>query len=132
MCGAASASRKRSRFDGRDVATAAHAKTPLLPKDRQPPVKQTKVSHAGPDTGHMLRHGKPNGFSDLDHRTVNGGVGTITDTDVTRAGKHDRPQYRAQLNRRRKRFDLDVKAVGLPPLTSEAEAETHKSKTQTK
>lgn len=34
---------------------AAHGKKPLAPKDRQPPIKETKVSRTDPDAGYMVR-----------------------------------------------------------------------------
>lgn len=92
---------------------AAHGKKPLAPKDRQPPVKETKVSRTDPDAGYMVRDGKPKGFFYLDHRTVDGRYAIITDTHVTPANVHDSIPYLARLDRQRDRFGFDVKAVGL-------------------
>lgn len=92
---------------------AAHGKKPLARKDRQPLVKETKVSRTDPEAGYMVRDGKPKGFFYLDHRTVDGRVGIITDTHVTPANVHDSIPYLARLDRQRFRFGLDVTAVGL-------------------
>ncbi|ANP91029.1 hypothetical protein BA011_34665 (plasmid) [Rhizobium leguminosarum] len=58
---------------------------PLKDKERRPEVKKTKVSRSDPDSGYMVRDGKPNGFFSLDHRTVDGKLAIITDTYVTPA-----------------------------------------------
>lgn len=92
---------------------AAHGKKPLPPKDRQPPVKETKVSRTDRDAGYMVRDGKPRGFFYLDHRTVDARFAIITDTHVTPANVHDSIPYLARLDRQRARFGFDVKAVGL-------------------
>tara|TARA_R110002094_G_C4904393_1_gene210505 strand:+ start:55 stop:1419 length:1365 start_codon:yes stop_codon:yes gene_type:complete len=92
---------------------AAHGKKPLKPRDRQPPVKETKISRADPDAGYMVRDGKPKGFFYLDHRTVDGRCAIITDTFVTPANVHDSIPYLGRLDRQRARFGFDVQAVGL-------------------
>lgn len=92
---------------------AAHAKKPLKVKDRQPVEKETKISRTDPDSGYLVRDGKPKGFFYLDHRTVDGKLGIITDTHATPANVHDSIPYLDRLDRQRKRFGLDVRAVGL-------------------
>lgn len=92
---------------------AAHGKKPLKPKDRQPPVKETKVSRTDPDAGYMVRDGKPKGFFYLDHRTVDGRCAIITDSHVTAANVHDSIPYLGRLDRQRAQFGFDVRAVGL-------------------
>jgi len=92
---------------------AARGKPPLPPKERAPEVKPTKVSRTDPDAGYMVRDGKPKGFFYLDHRTVDGRFGIITDTHVTPANVHDSIPYLARLDRQRIRFGLEVRAVGL-------------------
>ena len=93
--------------------TSGHSQKPLKPKDRQPAVKETKVSRTDPDAGYMVREGKPKGFFYLDHRTVDGRASIITDTYVTAANVHDSIPYLSRLDRQRDRFGLDVQAVGL-------------------
>ena len=96
-----------------DEDRAAHGKAPLRPMERTPAEKETKVSRTDPDSGYMVREGKPKGFFYLDHRTVDGRHAIITDTFATPASIHDSVVYLARLDRQRQRFDFDVEAVGL-------------------
>ena len=96
-----------------DGDRAAHGKPPLKPKPRHPVEKETKISRTDPDAGYMVRDGKPKGFFYLDHRTVDGRFGIITDSHATPASLHDSVVYLGRLDRQRHRFDLDVRAVGL-------------------
>ncbi|MGA9442036.1 MAG: IS1182 family transposase [Methyloceanibacter sp.] len=97
-----------------DADRAAHGKKPLKPAaPREPDAKVTKVSRTDPDAGYMVRDGKPKGFFYLDHRTVDGRLGIITDTHVTPANVHDTIPYLGRLDRQRGRFGFDVGAVGL-------------------
>lgn len=91
----------------------AHGKKPLKEKRRAPQEKETKVSRTDPDAGYMVRDGKPKGFFYLDHRTVDGRLGIITDTHATPANVHDSIVYLGRLDRQRERFGFDVAAVGL-------------------
>ena len=90
-----------------------HGQTPLKEKEHEPQVKETKVSRTDPDSGYMVREGKPKGFFYLDHRTVDGRCAIITDTHVTPANVHDSIVYLDRLDRQRGRFGLAVGAVGL-------------------
>jgi transposase len=92
---------------------AAHGKAPLKEKPHQPPVKETKISRTDPQSGYMVRDGKPKGFFYLDHRTVDGRCAIITDTHVTPASLHDSIPYLGRLDRQRERFGFNVAAVGL-------------------
>jgi len=92
---------------------AAHGKKPLKASPREPVSKETKVSRTDPESGYMVRDGKPKGFFYLDHRTVDGRLGIITDTYTTPANVHDSIVYLARLDRQRARFGFDVAAVGL-------------------
>lgn len=92
---------------------AVHGKKPLKEKPRHPVEKESKVSRTDPDSGYMVRDGKPKGFFYLDHRTVDGRLGIITDTYTTPASVHDSIPYLDRLDRQRRRFDFDVDAVGL-------------------
>jgi hypothetical protein len=60
-----------------------------------------------------VRDGKPKGFFSLDHRTVDGRHAIITDTHVTPANVHDSVPYLGRLDRQRKRFGFDIRAVGV-------------------
>ena len=90
-----------------------HGQKPLKEKEREPQVKETKVSRTDPDSGYMVRDGKPKGFFYLDHRTVDGRHAIITDTFATPANVHDSIVYLDRLDRQRQRFSFNVAAVGL-------------------
>ncbi len=96
-----------------DADRAAHGKPPQKPGEREPEEKETKVSRTDPQSGYMVRDGKPKGFFYLDHRTVDGAFGIITDTFATPANVHDSIVYLSRLDRQKEKFDLDVQAVGL-------------------
>ncbi|ODT49495.1 IS1182 family transposase [Devosia sp. 63-57] len=96
-----------------DTDRDEHGKKPLKPAEREPAVKQTKVSRTDKDAGYMVREGKPKGFFYLDHRTVDGRLGIITDTHATPANVHDSIVYLTRLDRQVERFGFAVGAVGL-------------------
>lgn len=91
----------------------ARGKKPLKKRTGDPPDKQIKVSTTDPDAGYMVREGKPRGFFYLDHRTVDGVCGIITDSHATAATVHDSVPYLQRLDRQRHRFGFEVRAVGL-------------------
>lgn len=86
---------------------------PLKPKERMAIEKETKLSRTDPESGYMVRDGKPKGFFYLDHRTVDGRLGIITDSFATPANVHDSIVYLGRLDRQRERFGFPVAAVGL-------------------
>lgn len=92
---------------------AAHGKKALKPKEQAPEAKETRVSTTDPESGYMMRDGKPEGFFYLDHRTVDNRHSIITDTFVTPGNVHDSIPYLERLDRQRERFGLTVEAVGL-------------------
>jgi hypothetical protein len=96
-----------------DADRKAHGKKPLPPKAQEPEHKEVKVSTTDPDSGYMVRDGKPEGFFYLDHRTVDGKHNLITDSHVTPANVHDSIPYLERLDRQRERFGFEVEAVGL-------------------
>jgi len=75
--------------------------------------KEVKVSTTDPDSGYMVRDGKPEGFFYLDHRTVDGKYNVITDVHVTAGNVHDSVPYLTRLDRQRERFSFQVEAVAL-------------------
>jgi transposase len=91
----------------------AHGKKPLKEKEVKPETKETRVSTTDPDSGYMVREGKPEGFFYLDHRTVDSRHSIITDTFVTPGNVHDSLPYLSRLDRQRERFGFEVAAVGL-------------------
>lgn len=96
-----------------DAERVLQGQQPLKDKDREPEVRQTKVSRTDPEAGYMVREGKPKGFFYLDHRTVDGRLGLITDTHATPANVHDSIVYLGRLDRQVERFGFTVGAVGL-------------------
>jgi len=104
-------------WDALDAAVegdrATHGLKPLKARERTPPEKETKISRTDPESGYMVRDGKPKGFFYLDHRTVDGRHGIITDTYTTPANVHDSIVYLSRLDRQRERFQFNVAAVGL-------------------
>jgi transposase len=90
-----------------------HGKKPLKAKPEAAETKEVKQSTTDPDSGYMVREGKPKGFFYLDHRTTCGQHNLITDTHVTPANVHDSIPYLERLDRQRQRFDFDTQAVGL-------------------
>lgn len=92
-----------------------HGKRPVKKKSDPAPegAHEIKVSNTDPDSGYMVRDGKPKGFFYLDHRTVDGLCGIITDTYITPGNVHDSIPYLERLDRQRSRFGFDVAAVGL-------------------
>jgi len=97
-----------------DEDRAEHGKKPLKDKPAtEPETKEIKVSRTDPDSGYMVRDGKPKGFFYLDHRTVDGRHAIITDTHVTAASVHDSVPYLGRLDRQRERFGFAIRAVGV-------------------
>jgi transposase len=90
-----------------------HGKQPLKPQAEEPAHKEIKVSTTDPDSGYMVRDGKPKGFFYLDHRTVDAKHSLITDVHVTPGNVHDSVPYLERLDRQRERFGFEVEAVGL-------------------
>ncbi|MGD9343271.1 MAG: IS1182 family transposase, partial [Desulfuromonadales bacterium] len=90
-----------------------HGKKPLKAKDQSPEVKEIKESTTDPDSGYMVRDGKPKGFFYLDHRTTCGRHNLITDTHITPANVHDSIPYLERLDHQRQRFGFATEAVGL-------------------
>jgi transposase len=81
--------------------------------DNKGDTKTIKISPVDPESGYMVREGKPKGFFYLDHRTVDGKNAIITDTHATPASLHDSIPYLERLDRQRERFGFKVEAVGL-------------------
>lgn len=106
-----------SYFDDLDRAVTEdrlkHGKKPLKKKDPKPKVSEARVSTTDPDSGFMVRNGKPQGFFYLDHRTVDGKHNIITDVYVTPANVHDAVPYIGRLKRQIDKFNFDVQAVAL-------------------
>lgn len=91
----------------------AHGKKPLAPLSKEPSKREIKQSTTDPESGYMVRDGKPKGFFYLDHRTVDGQCNVITDVHVTAGNVHDSVPYLSRLDRQRERFGFDIDSVGL-------------------
>ena len=90
-----------------------HAQKPFKGENKQEEMKEVKVSTTDPESGYMVRDGKPKGFYYLDHRTVDGKESIITDTYVTAANVHDSIPYLGRLDRQEERFGFNIEGVGL-------------------
>lgn len=77
--------------------------------------KETKVSTTDPESGYMVRDGKPEGVFYLDHRTVDHKYNIITDVHVTAGNVHDSAPYVARLKYILERFGFEktLEAVAL-------------------
>lgn len=90
-----------------------HGKKPLAPRKEALEEKEIKVSTTDPESGYMMRDGKPEGFFYLDHRTVDAKYNIITDVHVTAGNVHDSIPYIERLDRQITRFGFHVEAVAL-------------------
>ena len=90
-----------------------NGKKPLAPQSKEPIKKEVKQSTTDPESGYMVRDGKPKGFFYLDHRTVDGQCNIITDVHVTAGNIHDCIPYLSRLDRQKERFGFVVNHVGL-------------------
>ena len=83
------------------------------PSVQEAPTRTIKQSTTDPDSGYMVREGKPEGFFYLDHRTVDAKHAIITDSHVTPGNVNDSTPYLARLDRQVDTFGFKVEAVGL-------------------
>ncbi|MEC2133443.1 IS1182 family transposase [Brevibacillus centrosporus] len=90
-----------------------NGKKALKPEKEVVEQKEVKVSTTDPDSGYMVREGKPEGFFYLDHRTVDAKYNLITDVYVTPGNVHDSIPYLHRLERQTERFGFKVEAVAL-------------------
>jgi transposase len=96
-----------------DADREDEGKRPLKRDPGSEKQKPTKVSTTDPDAGYMVRDQKPEGFFYLDHRSVDGRVGIITDSYVTPGNINDSRPYLDRLDRQCQRFGLTPSHVGL-------------------
>jgi len=94
---------------------ASHGKKPLKesPKDEGPEQKEIKQSTTDPESGYMVRDGKPEGFFYLDHRTVDSEHNFITDVYVSPGNVYDSICYMERLEYQTNKFGFEVKRVAL-------------------
>ena len=89
-----------------------HGKQPLKEKEKTLETKEIKVSTTDPESGYMVRDGKPKGFFYLDHRTVDGKYNIITDVYVTPGNTNDVDPYIERLDVQIDKFNFKTKYVG--------------------
>lgn len=89
-----------------------HGKQPLKEKEKTLETKEIKVSTTDPESGYMVRDGKPKGFFYLDHRTVDGKYNIITDVYVTPGNINDVDPYIERLDVQIDKFNFKTKYVG--------------------
>jgi transposase len=92
-----------------------HEKKPLPPTKEATEEKKLKVSTTDPESGYMMRKGKPEGFFYLDHRTVDHKFNIITDVFVTPGNVNDSTVYIERLKRQVETFGFSasLEAVAL-------------------
>jgi hypothetical protein len=76
-------------------------------------VSLTRISKTDPESGFLMRDGKPRGFFYLDHRTVDAKFNIITDTFITAGNVSDGEPYLGRLNAQKEKFNFKVEAVAL-------------------
>lgn len=89
-----------------------HHKKPLK-KEHQPEIKSIKVSKTDPESGFMVRDGKPKGFFYLDHRTVDSRENIITDVYVTPGNVNDVDPIVSRVDVQKEKFGFDINYIGL-------------------
>src|SRR5690606_9561100 len=85
-----------------------NGKKPLPPAGEEKAEKNQKVSTTDPESGYMMRKGKPEGFFYLDHRTVDHKYNIITDVHVTPGNVNDSTVYIERLKRQIETFGFDA------------------------
>lgn len=88
-----------------------HGKKPLKKKEKVTEPKEIKISTTDPDSGYMVRDGKPKGFFYLDHRTVDGKYNIITDVHVTPGNINDVDPYVERIETQIKKFNFNTKYI---------------------
>lgn len=82
-------------------------------KDKEQGQKEIKQSTTDPDSGYMVRDGKPEGFFYLDHRTVDLEYNFITDVYVSPGNVYDSLCYMERLSYQVDKFGFNVLQVAL-------------------
>jgi transposase len=97
-----------------NVDREAHGKKPLPPTGEELKEKKVKVSTTDPESGFMMRKGKPEGFFYLDHRTVDHKFNIVTDVFVTAGNVNDATVYIERLKRQMERFGFQATLEAVP------------------
>ena len=93
----------------------AHGRSSLPPVDKNPDdnLREIRRSTTDPDSGYMVREGKPEGFFHLETRTTDDANNLITDTHITPGNVRDCNIYLDRLQHQIDTFGFEVEAVGL-------------------
>jgi transposase len=93
----------------------ALGKKPLKGREEITETKEIKVSTTDPESGYMMRDGKPEGFFYLDHRTVDHKFNIITDVHITPGNVHDSVPYVERLKHQIEKFGFkdSLEAIAL-------------------
>ncbi|GFZ82279.1 transposase [Paenibacillus marchantiophytorum] len=83
-------------------------KKQLERKEEETETKPIKVSTTDPESGYMMRKGKPDGFFYLDHRTVDHKFNIITDVHVTKGNVNDSVVYIERLQHQIEKFGFEA------------------------
>lgn len=106
-----------------------HGKKPLKQRKEVTESKEIKISSTDPESGYMVRDGKPEGFFYLDHRTVDHKYNIITDVHITPGNVHDSVPYVERLKHQMEKFGftktLEAIALDSGYLTSHICKELH-------
>ncbi|AGA57666.1 transposase [Thermobacillus composti KWC4] len=107
-------------------------KKPLKDREEVIETREIKVSTTDPDSGYMVRDGKPEGFFYLDHRTVDHKFNIITDVYITPGNVPDSVPYMDRLKHQIEKFGfahtLEAVALDAGYLTSYICKELHQMK----
>jgi len=107
-------------------------KKPLKTREEVAETKEIKVSTTDPESGYMVRDGKPEGFFYLDHRTVDHKYNIVTDVHITPGNVHDSVPYIERLKVQVEKFgfkdSLEAVALDSGYLTARICKELHEMK----
>lgn len=86
----------------------------LIKELGEPKIEEREITKSitDPDCGLLNRTGKPTGFHFLNHQTIDGKSGIITDVHVTPANTADHVPHTPRIKHQIKKFGFDTKAVG--------------------
>jgi transposase len=97
-----------------ELDRAEHGKKPLRGrKGVAQKSREVKVSTTDPESGYLMREGKPECFAYSEHRTVDGCYSIVTDVHVTAATVHDSVPYTGRIERQRSAYGFAVQKVAL-------------------
>ena len=91
----------------------AHGRSSLPPADKNPDdnLREIRRSTTDPDSGYMVREGKPEGFFHLETRTTDDANNLITDTHITPGNVRDSNIYLDRLQHQIDTFGFEIEAV---------------------